>query len=44
MDSDPPDQPLFEVILERLKEISFKLIMGVKPAKLATFVRQINER
>jgi serine/threonine protein kinase len=41
---DPLDRPSFEVILERLEEMDFKLIFGVKPAKLAKFVRQIKER
>jgi hypothetical protein len=37
------DRPLFDVILDRLKMIEFKLIAGVNSVEIAAFVAEIEE-
>jgi TPR repeat protein len=41
---DPDDRPSFEEIVERLREIDFKLTADVNSKKLAEFVERIEER
>jgi serine/threonine protein kinase len=42
-EADPDDRPSFEEIVDRLAEMEFRVIEDVKSAKVAEFVRKIEE-
>jgi hypothetical protein len=42
-ETDPDDRPTFEEIVDRLAEMNFRVIANVNSAKVAAFVKGIEE-